>query len=82
MAPKGSSKGKGKPKAKMPISVINRRSSLDWDRIKGFLWEHIRGLIRINNVCGVKDERAWDLFYDIIFLDPVASHHFSQFQLM
>jgi len=28
------------------------------------------------------DERAWDLFYDIIFLDPVMTRHFSQFQLM
>jgi hypothetical protein len=30
----------------------------------------------------VKDERAWDIFYDITFLDPVTTHHFSQFQLM
>jgi hypothetical protein len=55
---------------------------LDRDRIKGFISEHIRGLIRIYNVCGVKDERAWDLFYDIIFLDPVTTRHYSQFQLM
>jgi len=84
MAPKGSRKGKGKPtaKAKMPTSVINWRLSLDQDRIKGFIWEHIRGLIWIYNVCGVKDERAWDLFYDIILLDPVKTHHISQFQLM
>src|SRR5882757_9822566 len=84
MAPKGSRKGKGKAtaRAKMPTSVINRRLSLDRDRIKGFISEHIRGLIRIYNVCGVKDERAWDLFYDIIFLDPVTTCHFSQFQLM
>jgi hypothetical protein len=84
MAPKGSRKGKGKAtaRAKMPTSVINRRLSLDRDRIKGFISEHIRGLIRIYNVCGVKDERAWDLFYDIIFLDPVTTRHFSQFQLM
>jgi hypothetical protein len=26
--------------------------------------------------------RAWDLLYDIIFLDPVTTRHFSQFQLM
>jgi len=84
MAPKGSSKGKGEAtaRAKMPTSVINRRLSLDRDRIKEFISEHIRGLIRIYNVCGVKDERAWDLFYDIIFLDPVTTCHFSQFQLM
>jgi len=61
---------------------MNRRLSLYPDRIKGFISEHIHGLIRIYNVCGVKDERAWDLFYDIIFLDPVTTRHFSQFQLM
>jgi len=63
-------------------SVINRRLSLDRCRIKGFISEHIRGLIRIYNVCGVKDERTWVLVYDIIFLDPVTTRHFSQFQLM
>jgi len=82
MAPKGSRNGKGKAKAKMLTSVINRRLSLDRDCIQGFILEHIRGLTRIYNVCGVKDERAWDLFYDIIFLDPVTTRHFSQFQLM
>jgi len=82
MAPKSSSKGKGKDSAKIPTSVIHRRVLLDRDRITGFILEHIRGLIRIFNVCGVKDERAWDLFYDIIFLDPVTTRHFSQFQLM
>jgi hypothetical protein len=82
MAPKGSSKGKGKARAKMPTSVINRCLSLDWNRIKGFISEHIRGLIRIYNVYGIKDERARDLLYDIIFLDPVTTSHFSQFQLM
>jgi len=66
----------------MPTSDINRRLSLDWDRMKRFISEHIRGLIQIYNVCGVKHERAWDLFYDIIFSDPVMTRHFSQFQLM
>jgi len=66
----------------MPTLVINRRLSLDRDRIWGSIQEHIRGLIRIYNVRGVKDERAWDLFYDIIILDPVMTRHFSHFQLM
>jgi len=84
MAPKGSCKGKGKAttRAEMPTSVINRRLSLDRHHIKRFISEHIRGLIRIYNVSGVQEERAWDLFYDIIFLDPVTTRHFSQFQLM
>jgi len=66
----------------MPTSVINRRLLLDQDCIKGFISEHIRGLIRIYNVSGVKDERVRHLFYDIIFLDPVTTRYFSQFQLM
>jgi len=82
MAPKGSSKGKGKARAKMRISVINRRLSLDRECIQDAISEHIRGLIRIYNLCGVKDERAWDLFYGIIFLDPVTTRHFSRFQRM
>jgi len=84
MPPKGSPKGKEKAtaRAKMPTSVINRCLLLDRDRIKGFILQHVCGLIRIYNVCGVKDDRAWDLFYDIIFLDPVTTRNFSQFQLM
>jgi len=65
-----------------PSSVRNRPLSLRWDRIKGFTSEHIRGLIRIYPVCCVKDERAWDLFHDTIFLDPVTTGHFLQFHLM
>ena len=84
MAPKGSHKEKGKAtaRAKMPTSVINRRLSLDRDCIKGFISQHIRGVIRIYNDCSVKNERGWDLIYDLIFLDPVTTRHFSQFQLM
>jgi len=84
MAPKDSRKEKGKAtgRAKMPASVINRRLSLDRDQIMGFMSEHIRGLIRIYNVRSIKDERAWDLFHDTLFLDPVTTRHFSQFQLM
>jgi len=84
MALKGSRKGKGKAtaRANMPTSVINQHLLLDRDCIKGFISEYIRGLIRIYKVCGVKDERARDFFYDIIFLDPVTTRHFSQFHLM
>jgi hypothetical protein len=82
MAPNGRSRGKGKARAKMLTSVINRQLLLDLARIKGFISEHIRGLQWISNICSVKDERAWDLFQEIIILDPVTTHHFSQFQLM
>jgi len=83
MAPNGSRKGQGKAtaRAKMSTLVINRRLLLDRDSIMGFSTEHICGLIWIYNVCGIQDERACDLFYDIIFLDPVITHDFSQFQL-
>jgi hypothetical protein len=60
MAPKGSRKGKGKATAgaKIPTLVINRRLLLDQDCLKGFISEHICGLIPIYNVCGVKEESA------------------------
>jgi hypothetical protein len=84
IAPKGSRQGKGKPtaRAKMPTLVINGRLSFDQECIKGFISEHIRGLICMYNVCGVNDERTWDLLYEIVFLDPVTTHNFAQFQLM
>jgi hypothetical protein len=73
MAPKGSSNGKGKARAKMPTTCINRRLSLVRDGIMGSISEHICGLIRILNVCGTNNEMAWDLFYVIISLDPVMT---------
>jgi len=82
MATKGSCKGKWNVRAKLPTWVINRRLLLDRDRIKGFILEHIRGVIQLYNVCGVKDESTWDLFCDTNFLDPVTTHHFSHLQLL
>jgi hypothetical protein len=82
MAPKVSSKGTGKARAKMLTLIINQRLLLDRDCIKGFISEHICGLIRIYNVCSVKDRRAWGHFYGITVLDPVMTRNFSQFQLM
>jgi len=84
ITPKGSRKGKRKAtdRPKLPTWVINRRLSLDRDRIKAFISEHICGLLKIYNVCSINDERAWDLFLDIIFLDRVTTHHFSKFQVM
>jgi hypothetical protein len=84
IAPKCSRKGKGKAtaRAKMLTSVINRHLSLDRDRSTGFISEHFCGLTRIYNVCSVKEERASELLYDIIFPDAVTTRHFSQFQLM
>ena len=79
MVPKGSCKGKVKATARViiPTLGINVHLLLDRDRIKRFILKHICGLIWIFNVCSVKDERAWELFYDIIFLDPVTTCRFS-----
>jgi len=84
MVPKCSCKGnwKATASAKMPTWVMNGCLSLDRDGIKGFFSEHIRGLIWIYNFCGIKDRRAWDRIYDLIFLDPVTTRHISQFQPM
>jgi len=84
MAPKCSRKGERKAtaRAKLPTLVMNRPLSLVREHTKGFISAYIRRLKRIYNVCGVKDELAWDLFYDKIFLDPVTTCHFSQFQLL
>jgi hypothetical protein len=83
MAQKGSRKGQEKvtTRAKRPTSVIIGHLSLGLDRIDGFILEHICRLTRIYNLCYVEDERVWDLFYDIIILDPVTTRHFAQFQL-
>jgi hypothetical protein len=80
----GSRNGKGvaTATAKMPTSVIDRHLLLDQDNINKFIPEHNHELIQIYYACGVKDERALDLVYDMIFLDPVTTRHFSQFQLM
>jgi len=61
MAPKGSSKGMGKAREKMPTLGINQRRSLDQDCIKRVISVHIGGLIQISNVCGVQDEGALGL---------------------
>jgi len=84
MAPKGSRTGKGNAtaRAKIPELVMNLCMSLNRDRKKGFIWQHIPVLKRLYNACGVKDERAWDLFYDINLLDPFTTRYFSQFQLI
>jgi hypothetical protein len=66
----------------MPTSVINRRLSMNRYHIKILILENIHGLVWIYNVCGVKDEMVWVLFYRTIFLNPVTTRHFSQFQLM
>ena len=49
---------------------------------KAFIAEHIRGLIRIYAIGGIKDAGAVGLMYDILFLDPVTTRHFAQFQGM
>jgi len=78
MQPNGSRKGKGKATAtaKMATSAITQYLLLDQDRILRFISQPMHGLKRIYNVGGVIDERAWDLVYHIIVLDPVTTGHF------
>ena len=84
MAPngRGEEMGKATARAKMPTSYLNRGLWIGRDHLQVFILEHISGRIWIYNVCGIKDKRAQDLSDDIIFLDPVMTRHFSQFQLM
>jgi len=69
-------------RARILTSVLNRYLALDHHSTNGMISEHIRGLIRIYNITSIKDERAWDLFCDLIILDPVMTCRFSQFQLI
>ena len=49
---------------------------------KTYLAEHIRALIRIYGLEGMKSHGTTGLFYDILFLDTITAHHFQQFQGM
>lgn len=49
---------------------------------KAFIAEHIRALIRIYAIRGIKDPYATDLSYDIMFMDPTTSPHFHRFRDM
>jgi len=84
MAPKGSCKWMAKTttRARILTSVLNRYLALDHHSTNGMISEHIRGLIRIYIIRSLKDVRAWDLFCDLIILDPVMTCRFSQFQLI
>ena len=44
--------------------------------------EHIRALIRMYAIAGIKDAGAVDLMFDIMFIDPITVRHFRQFQGM
>jgi hypothetical protein len=82
MPPKGNHRENGKltTRAIMPTSVMNECVLLNRDRVMEFISEGIRESIWIYNVYGINDERALDLFCDLIFLEPVRTAHFSQFQ--
>jgi hypothetical protein len=63
------------------IDDIRRVLKLDGYR-KTYLAEHIRGLIRIYGLGGIKSDGALGLLYDILFIDNITTNHFSQFQEM
>ena len=64
VAPMGSIKGKGKENttATMHTLVVSRWLWLDRDHIQGFISNHICALIWLCNVCGIKNEREWDIY--------------------
>jgi hypothetical protein len=74
------------PPKKIPSTPSKTDAIKDTLRLDGFakqfMAEHIRGLIRMYAIHGVKDDGAIDLMYDILFLDPVTTRHFAQFQGM
>jgi len=43
---------------------------------------HIRALIRIYGLRGMKSDGTVGLMYDILFVDNITTHHFEQFQPM
>jgi len=80
ISPEGCCNDKGKPRLKRPTLYINWWLLLDPDSILGFIPEHIDGNIRIYNHCSIKVESAWNLFYIIIFCNPITTCHISMFQ--
>jgi len=50
--------------------------------MNGVIFEHICVQIRKHNVSSIKDERAWDRMYDILFLNQVETSQCSHSQAM
>jgi hypothetical protein len=73
-------KWEGTAGARMPISVIYRCLSFSKDRMKELISEYISGFRWIHIVCSIKNQRAWDFFHDITFLDPVTTRHHPPFK--
>ena len=71
------------PTTSTPTTTDNIRNLLHLDGYaKGFMAEHIRGLIRTYAISGMKDPGIEGLIWDIMFIDPVTMRHFAQFQEM
>jgi hypothetical protein len=64
-----------------PNDDIKRLLLLEGSR-KTFLAEHIRALIRIYGLRGIKADGSDGLLYDILFRDNITTDHFAQFQWM
>ena len=60
---------------------IKRLLHLDGYR-KTYLAEHIRALIRMYGLEGMKSHGTTGLFYDILFIDNITTEHFRRFQAM
>jgi hypothetical protein len=49
---------------------------------KSLMAEHLRAMIRMYGIGGIKDGAIEQLFYEILFLDPLTTRHFGRFQGM
>jgi hypothetical protein len=49
---------------------------------KSIMAEQVRAMIRMYGMGGVKDGATDQLFYEILFLDPLTTQHFGRFQPM
>jgi hypothetical protein len=47
---------------------------------KTYIASHIRALIRIYGLAGIKSDGTTGLMFDILFIDNITTDHFGQFQ--
>jgi hypothetical protein len=65
------------------IATARLKAALHLDGpAESLMAEHLRALIRIYSIGGIKDGAIEQLFYEILFLDPLTTHHLGRFQGM
>ena len=81
-AANGSEEAVGPKVPKAPSKADEWKQSLRFgtSRARSFYAEHIRSLIRLYCLHGIKKGDATSLIHDILFTDPTCAKHFAQFQ--